>query len=252
MAIEIISQKITINDVGTTELVAYLSHPVATKPRGAVIVGMELFGLTPYICNVTDRLAKEGYLAIAPDFYHRIKPGSVLDYDQKGRTEGFKLLHQISRENALVDVHTAMQFLRKRSDCNGKIGFFGLSIGGHIGYLCTSQLNIAASSIFYAGWLNNTDIPMSQPEPTLALTPGIAQQNGTLLYLVGARDQLINPPQQEAIRYALEHANVNHEMIVYPEAEHGFFCEDRETFNQNASDDAWRRSLALFTATLND
>ena len=250
MSATLTKKQLTIPVATDKQLQAYMACPIAAKPRGAVIVGMELFGLTPYILNVTDRLADQGYLAIAPDFYHHLQPGVVLGYDQQGRSKGFELLAQLNRENVVDDVRATMHFLREHQDCNGKIGFLGLSVGGHIGYLCASQLDIAASVIFYAGWLTNTDIPLSQPQPTLTLTPGIARQGGTLLYLIGDQDHLVNDTQRREVSHALQQANVHHEMVIYPGAQHGFFCDDRATFDQAASADAWHRTTELFAATL--
>jgi carboxymethylenebutenolidase len=229
---------------------AYFSRPQAPGNYPAVIVGMELFGITAYIRKVTDRIAADGYLAIAPNFYHRSVPGAELGYDQASRSRGFELLHQLSRNDALQDIDATMRWLRDLPECTGKIGFIGLSIGGHIAYLGASQYDLAACAIFYAGWLDNTDIELSQPEPTLALTAGIAKHGGKILYLVGEEDALISRTQFDKIDRALTEARVEHEMILYPGAQHGFFCEDREAYDPSASADAWQRTRQLFSSTL--
>jgi carboxymethylenebutenolidase len=87
---------------------AYLAYPTDPLPRAAVIVGMELFGVTQHIRSVTDRVAALGYLAIAPDFYHRAETGVELPYDQAGRSKGFELLHQLSRDYVLQDVQATL------------------------------------------------------------------------------------------------------------------------------------------------
>ncbi len=80
----------------------------------------------------------------------------------------------------------------------------------------------------YPGWLLVQDIPLSRPTPTLALTSGIAEHNGYLLFLVGEQDTLISGEQREAIARELLAANVRHEMVTYPTTPHGFFCDERE------------------------
>ena len=231
-------------------MAAYLACPTKPGAHAAVIVGMELFGVTRHIRNVTDRVAALGYLAIAPDFYHRAESGVELAYDQAGRNKGFELLHQLSREDALQDVQATLRFLRQRPDCQGQVGFLGFSVGGHIGYLAATQLDLAASAIYYAGWLTNTDIELSQPEPTLTLTPGMAKKGGRLMYFVGEHDFLIPAGQREAIASALEQAAVDHEMIVYPGVSHGFFCDERDGYDPVAHDDAWARTRSLFETAL--
>ena len=166
---------------------AYLAYPAAPGFYAAVVVGMELFGVTSHIRNVADQLAAKGYVALAPDFYHRIEPGAELTYDPAGRTRGFELLHQVSRGDALQDVQAAMHFLRRHPKFRGRIGFLGFSVGGHIGYLAATQLDLAASALFYAGWLPTTEIELSQPEPTLRLTPGMARTGVGLFTLLESR-----------------------------------------------------------------
>lgn len=229
---------------------AYLARPADSETHAAVIIGMELFGVNQHIRNIADRVAGLGYLAIAPDFYHRSESGVELAYDQAGRSKGFELLHQLRREHALQDVEATMQFLRQRSDCQGRIGFLGFSVGGHIAYLAATQLDLATSIIFYAGWLANTDVEMSQPEPTLTLTPGIAQTGTRILYFVGSDDFLVSAEQREAIAQALAQTNVPHEVVVYPGVGHGFFCNERDSFDPEASDDAWTRTRTLLAAEL--
>jgi carboxymethylenebutenolidase len=99
--------------------------------------------------------------------------------------------------------------------------------------------------VLYGGWLPSTDIPLSQPSPTLDLTPGIT---GRILYIVGENDTLIDAGQVAQIRDALRAAGVDHEVAVYPDTEHAFFWPGTPAFNQKARDDAWARVLALLAA----
>lgn len=248
MSAEILRERVIVPVDGHPPMGAYLAHPSAPGHYAAVIIGMELFGVTQHIRNVADRLAEMGYLVMAPDFYHRTESDAELTYDQGGRTKGFELLHQVSREGALQDVQAAMHFLMRRSDFKGRIGFLGFSVGGHIGYLAATQLDIAACAIFYAGWLPNTEIELSQPEPTLTLTSGIANNGGRIIYFVGEKDFLVTAAQREEIARALKEADVHHEMVVYPNAQHGFFCDERDTFDQVSRDDSWERTIKLFAS----
>lgn len=249
MTSNIVRRSAVITD-GSNCLGAYMACPAGGGPYPSVIVGMELFGVTQHIRHVTDKVAALGYLAIAPDFYHRAEAGAELPYDAAGRSKGFALLHQVTRSDAVRDVQAVMRFVRQQPRFRGRIGFLGFSVGGHIGYLAATQMDLAACAIFYAGWLANTDIELSQPEPTLSLTPGIARHGGCVIYFVGEQDILVTPSQRQEIANALIAAKVRHEMVVYPGVQHGFFCDERETFDKMASSDAWMRTQALFLSEL--
>jgi carboxymethylenebutenolidase len=86
---------------------------------------------------------------------------------------------------------------------------------------------------------------MSQPSPTLALTPGIS---GRVLYLAGEDDELIDAGQRRQISGALQAAGISHELITYPGTAHAFFWPGTPAFNQKARDDAWSRILAMLAS----
>jgi carboxymethylenebutenolidase len=99
--------------------------------------------------------------------------------------------------------------------------------------------------VLYGSWLPSTDIPMSQPTPTLDLTPGIT---GRILYLVGEDDALIDAGQREQIRTALAGAGVDHELVSYPGVGHAFFWPGTPPFSREARDDAWHRIVELLAS----
>lgn len=234
---------------GSSTMGAYLARPQAPGSYPGVIIGFELFGLTSYIREVTERIARLGYVALAPDFYHRSAPGIELEATAEGRMRGFELLHQFTREQALNDVRAAMAYLRDQEHCS-KIGMVGLSVGGHIAYLAATALDLQAVVAFYPGWLTAQEIPLSRPAPTLSLTSGIAEHNGYLLFLVGERDALVPAEQRATIARELQAANVRHELVTYPEAAHRFLYEGGESYHQEAAEDAWRRLREVLAAEL--
>jgi carboxymethylenebutenolidase len=234
---------------GTT-MQAYVSAPPRTRPAGehartGVIVAHELFAVNPDIRGVADDLAAAGYLTIAPEFYHRdAPPGRSLERDAAGREEGFRYLNRLGRQQALDDTEACIGWLNSHPSVE-RIATIGFSAGGHLSYLAACQLPISRTAVLYGGWLPTTDIPMSQPTPTLDLTPGI---RGRILYLVGDDDSLIDAGQRRQIRDALRAAGTDHEMISYPGGAHAFFWPGTPAFNQAARDDAWSRIIALLAA----
>jgi len=230
----------TLSVADGTTMPAYCARPPAGPSRTGVIVAHELFGVNPDIQGVANDLARAGYLTIAPEFYHRAAPpGRWLERDDAGREEGFAYLNQLRREDALADAGAAVDWLRGQVD---EVAMLGFSAGGHLAYLAACLLPVDRTAVLYGGWLPTTDIPLSQPTPTLDLTPGI---RGRLLYLVGEDDMLIDAGQREQIEAALKGAGVEHELVSYPDVGHAFFWPATPPFSQQARDDAWSRILTL-------
>ena len=158
------------------------------------------------------------------------------------------MLDTLDRSNVVADVAAAMAYLRTDlSEAEGidRISMLGFSVGGHIAYLAATQLDLAGTAVLYGGWLASTAIGLSRPEPTLSLTPGIAEHGGTILYLVGNEDAVISATDRAAIIEALTEAGVPHELVSYPDTAHAFFWEGADSFNAAARDDAWQRVLAF-------
>ena len=225
-----------------TSLQAYLAWPAADPAPVGVIVAHELFGVSPDIRGVAADLAGAGYLTITPEFYHRdAPPGRWLGRDDAGRQEGFAYLNRLTRQQALDDTAACIGWLRSQQAIE-QIAMIGFSAGGHLSYLAACQLPISRTAVLYGGWLPTTDIPMSQPSPTLELTAGI---HGRILYLVGEDDFLIDTSQRRQIRDALQAAGTDHEFVTYPDTAHAFFWPDTPSFSQKARDDAWSRILTM-------
>lgn len=227
-----------------TRLPAYVARPALTSPTG-VIVAHELFGVTPQIRGVADELSSAGYLAIAPEYYHRsAPPGRWLGRDAAGRDEGFGHLRKLERRHAIDDTAACAAWLRGQPGIS-RIAMIGFSAGGHLSYLAACLLPIDVTAVLYGGWLSVTDIPLSQPTPTLGLTPRLS---GRLLYLVGEDDFLINAGERHQIETALRAAGTGNELVSYPGTGHAFWWPGTPEFNQQARDDAWQRILALLQA----
>jgi len=244
--VEIVSEAVAIPVDGAT-MGGYLARPAAGGPHPAVIVFMEIFGVNGHIRDVTERVAREGYVALAPDYFHRTAPGMELGYDDAGMGEGMKQLGQLQADQMIADARATLGFLRARDDVGGRgIGCMGFCIGGHMTYLTACETDVAAAASYYGGGIAAPQGP-GGAEPTVGRTGKIG---GRIQCFFGGQDAMIPSDQVEAIRAALGEASVDHEVVVYPDADHGFHCDQRESFDADASADAWQRTLALFAAEL--
>lgn len=223
-----------------TSLPLQVRDPGPGRRERAVLVAHELFGVNPDIRGVLDTLADAGYLAAAAEFYHRSAAvGQWWARDDAGRAEGFSMLHAMTRAGALADVAAAVGWLAGQ-DGISDVAMIGFSAGGHLAYLAATALPIERTVVLYGGWLPTTDIPLSRPEPTLSRTAAIT---GSVLYLVGGADALIDAGVRKEIEDALSAADVRHELVVYPGVGHAFFWPDTDSFDGTARDDAWKRIL---------
>ncbi len=243
---EITSERVEIPQDGGS-FGGYLARPVGSERLPAVIVYMEIFGINSHIRDVTERVAREGYVAIAPDYFHRTGPGVELGYDDAGMAAGMKLLGQLKADEMIADAKATLAYLRSRPDVRGdRIGALGFCIGGHMTYLTACTTDIQVSAPFYGGGIAAPQGPGGGPS-TVSRTPGI---QGRILCLFGGQDAMIPQSQVDTIRKALADAGVQNEVVVYDDADHGFHCDQRASYNEAAAKDAWQRVTKLFAAEL--
>lgn len=244
---EIVTSRVHIPSATGKTMGGFLARPADDVARPAVLVFMEIFGINGHIRDVTERLAREGYVALAPDYFHRTGPGVEYGYDDVGLASGIKLLGGLRAEEMVSDARDAMAFLRARDDVRGdRIGCVGFCIGGHMSWLVACETDVRAAVSFYGGGIAASHGPGGAPS-SLTRAAGI---RGKLLCLFGGKDRMIPLSQIDAIRAQLATHRVRHEVVVYPDADHGFFCDQRATFHPDSTRDAWARTKALFASEL--
>ena len=244
---EITTERVEIPLEGGGSMGGYLARPADGTPRPGILVFMEIFGVNSHIRDVTERVAREGYVALAPDYFHRTGPGVEFGYDDDGMAKGMELLGALRSDEMISDAKASIAWLRARSDVGGRgIGAMGFCIGGHMTYLTACETDVRAAASFYGGGIAAPQGPGGGPS-TIGRT---GQIKGTILCLNGEEDSFIPLDQVEAIREALKSGGVKHEVVTYAGADHGFFCDQRDAFQQAAADDAWRRVKRLFEGEL--
>jgi carboxymethylenebutenolidase len=244
--VEIKTERVQIA-VGSGKMGGYLARPADAAVRPAVIVWMEIFGVNSHIRDVAERVAREGYVALAPDFFHRTAPGLELGYGDKDMQTGIGYLMKLDADEMIADARAALAELRSRRDVRGdRIGCMGFCIGGHMTFLTACETDVRAAASYYGGGIA---APQAMGGKA-SLLSRVSKIRGRIHCYFGAKDAMIPIDQVEAIRKALRDAKVRHEVHVYPEADHGFHCDQRASYHAASAKDAWQKTLQLFREEL--
>lgn len=235
--------KISSNDV---ELDAYLAKPAAEGSFPGVVVIQEIFGVNSHIRDVAERFAHLGYVAIAPAIYQRQAPGFETGYTAEDVKIGREYKNQTQAAELLNDIAAAVRYLQGlptvRAEAIGSIGF---CFGGHVAYLTAILPGIKAVASFYGAGI--PDWCPGGGKPTLTYTADI---QGLIYTFFGTEDASIPPEHVAAIEAALQNHHIPHKVFRYEGAQHGFFCDQRASYNPEAAADAWKQVQYLFSHAL--
>jgi len=202
------------------EIGAYLAMPKGT-PKGGIVVIQEIFGVNHHIRAVTDKLAADGYIALAPCFFDHTKPGIELGYTPDTIAEGRKIVTELGVDKPVQDVDAAIAEIKKRGA--KKVAVTGFCWGGTITWLAATRLKPDAAIGYYGGGIHGA----KAEKPTVP----------TILHF-GDKDMHIPMTHVNELRKL--HPNVT--IYDYP-ADHGFHCDERGSYDAAASKQAYVRTL---------
>jgi carboxymethylenebutenolidase len=215
---------------------AYLARPAQT-PTAAVVVIQEIFGVNQVMREITDGLAGQGYLAVCPDLFWRIKPGIELtDQSEAEWQRAFGLYNAFDVDAGVKDIAATISQIRKDPACNGKVGAVGFCLGGLLAYLTATRTDVDASVAYYG-----VGIDSRLEEATSLKRP--------LLMHIAEEDGFVPKEAQGAIIGALK-GNPLVEIHTYPGRDHGFARTGGQHYDAAAATLAGERSLALFKKAL--
>jgi len=218
---------LTLTAADSHEFDAYRADPAGT-PRGGVVVIQEIFGVNIHIREVCDQYAADGYVAIAPALFDRSgSKGCELGYTAEDIASGRDIIGTFSWDLCMDDIRVVVDIMAGEGL---KVGTVGYCWGGTISYLCGTRLPVQAAVVYYGG----------------QIVPYIDEKEGCpLLMHFGEHDQGIPLENVHAIDAAHPDAVVH----IY-DADHGFNCNHRGSYNEAAADQARTRTLALFAQQL--
>lgn len=225
------TENVTLQASDGTSVNAYVAAPESGAKAPGLLVFQEAFGVNPHIRDVAERFARQGYVAIAPEMFHRTAgPGFECDYNNFPGC--MPHLQALTPEGIIADARAAFDWLQKsprvQPNATASIGF---CMGGRASYLANSALPLKAAVSFYGGGI----VP--------SLLPRAAQQNGPILFFWGALDQHIPKEHVRAVVDAMQEAQKTFVNVEFSDANHAFFCDARAAYKETAAKQAWALTL---------
>jgi carboxymethylenebutenolidase len=217
--------KLTASD--NFQLGAYRADP-ASAPKAAVVVIQEIFGVNHHIRAVCDRLASEGYVAIAPSIFDRVEPNFTSGYSPEEVAVARKFVANPDWAAMLRDTQAAIDAVKNVAP----VGIIGFCLGGSIAYAGATKLSGPSAAIGYYG---GAIVHFADDKPKVP----------TQLHF-GEKDAGIPLSDVETIRAKRPDVEIH----VYPGAQHGFHCDERASYDKSSADIAWPRSLGFLAKHL--
>ena len=226
--------------VADGEIPAYRAMPATGGPFPVVLVVQEIFGVHEHIKDVCRRFAKEGCCAVAPELYARQGDVSKLtDY----REIFAQVVSKVPDAQVMADLDAAAAWAAKSSRGDAaRVGVTGFCWGGRITWLYAAHSPAVKAGVAWYGRLTGQPTELQPKHPIDAA----AKLHAPVLGLYGGQDQGIPLADVEKMREALAAAKQPSEIVVYPDAPHGFFADYRPSFRAADAQDAWDRCLAWF------
>lgn len=225
-------QNVTLQVAEGSAMNAYVARPADGKVHPGLLVFQEAFGVNAHIRDVTERCARAGVVAIAPELFHRTVTGFEGDYaDFSSCMPHMKAL---TVEGMTQDIRAAYDWLlgdpQVRKDAIASIGF---CMGGRASFLANATVPLQAAISFYGGGI------------APALLPQVANLHATMLFFWGGRDKHIGAEQIRAVVDECKRLGKPYVNVEISDADHGFFCDARPSYNPVAAAQAWPLTLAF-------
>jgi len=219
---------------------AYRARPTLGKDFPVILVIQEIFGVHAYIQDVCRRLAKLGYLAIAPEMFYRQGDVSKLN----GIDEIRKVVSQVPDAQVMSDLDATVAWAVKSAKGNpDKIGITGFCWGGRTTWLYSAHNPKVKAGVAWYGRLVGESTALTPTHPIDIAT----SLQVPVLGLYGGKDTGIPLDTVEQMREKLKGASTSSDFVIYPEAPHAFHADYRPSYRQTEAEDGWKRLLAWFS-----
>ncbi len=217
---------LSVNDGSTMR--AWQALPMAASPKAGLIVFQEAFGVNAHIRDVAERFARQGYAAIAPEMFHRTGPGFEGSYGAFGEAKPH--IDQLTPQGIDADIRAAHSFLT--SIAPSRIAAVGYCLGGTVAFLASATVLLKAAVSYYGGRI----------APSIARA---AQLSSPMLFIWGGRDEHIGPEVRQTVEQGMQASLHPSIQVTFSDADHGFFCDRRSSYNPRAAQLAWNVTLSF-------
>ncbi len=227
-------------DVNGVQMPAYRSAPAGKTGLPVVLVVSEIFGVHEYIADVTRRLARQGYLALAPELF--VRQGDPSEYGEVARIQS-EIIAKVPDAQVMGDLDACVQWAGANGGDVGRLAITGFCWGGRIVWLYAAHQPRLKAGIAWYGRLTGAPSAMT-PQHPLDLT---AQYKAPVLGLYGGADAGIPLEGVERMKAALAQGSAAaraSEFVVYPDTPHAFHADYRPSYRQGPAEDGWQRMLA--------
>ncbi len=227
---------------------AFVAAPKASGRFPGIWCYSDIFQLTGPMLRSCVRLAGYGFVAAAPEIYHRVEPaGAVIPFDDAGRTRGLEDAAKTPVADFDRSCRSGLDWLSTHSKvAAGELGAMGFCIGGHLAFRAALQPDVRATVCFYGTGIHNGKLGKDEDAGSLAQAGKI---RGELLMIFGANDPHVPGEGRNTVERGLRSANVNYSIKLYP-AEHAFMRDEGPRYDPESTDLAFADMIALFRKVL--
>jgi carboxymethylenebutenolidase len=227
----IVKQKIEVTVADGTRMGAYVARPEGGGSLPGLLLFQEAFGVNHHIRSVSERLAAQGYVVIAPELFHRTAPpgfeGSYTDFPAV-----MPHLQAVKPETAELDIRAAYEWLGSNSQVRAQeISCVGFCLGGRVSFIANSIVPLRAAVSFYGGGI------------APALLDRAPKLKAPSLLVWGGLDKHITPEHRKAVTDALKEHGKSYVNVEFSQADHGFFCDERAAYEPQSARQAWALTL---------
>ena len=215
-----------------TSMRGYVARPAGPAASRGIIVCQEAFGVNAHIRDVTERFARQGFLAIAPELFHRTGEGFEGRYDDFPSVMSH--MRALADDGMSADLRAAHTWLSAsgRGGADFPIAAVGFCMGGRAAILTALTVPISCAISFYGGGIAPT-------ANNAGLLNRISDLRAPALLFWGGKDKHLGPDQVQAVTEALRAAGKNYINVEISDADHGFFCDARPAYSPVAASLAW-------------
>jgi carboxymethylenebutenolidase len=229
------TEKVTLQVCDGTSMDAYVATPVEGGTLPGLLVFQEAFGVNAHIRNVTDRFARQGYVAIAPELFHRTALGFDGSYNDFPSV--MPHLQALTPDGLIADARAGFDWLQKSPRVlPNSTACVGYCMGGRASFLASTALPLKAAISYYGGGI------------APALLPRVAQVQSPILFFWGGLDTHIPKEQVRSITDAMTEAKKTYVNVEFSDANHAFFRDVHTSYKESAAKQSWDLSLRFLAS----